>query len=262
MIDPANPAMPEQVVEAGLDRRPVGQHVRHARGHAKVVLQHHETVARADQVGPAESDVDPLRNRDPAHLDTILGAAVDHVRGDDPVGEYPPAPVDVGQEQVQRLEPLAQPALDEVPGIGIDDSRQHVDGDDALLGALLAVDREGDSLLQEGPFGAFLHGGDLFGNHAVENVPELAAVVARRTVGLEHFVVEARVRGVIGKERTVRLLAAGSGRVLPFGVSGALRHCRWPPGTIPGDSGADAACSGRPWFAGAGGIRTLEKDIN
>ena len=236
VLDASHPVLPEQLVEAGPHGAPIRQHVGDAGGHAQVVLQHHEAVHGAHQVGPAQGDVDAPRHRDAAHLDPVLGTTQNHVHGDDAVGEDPSAPVDVGQEQVQRLDPLVQAALDEVPGGGGDDPRQHVDGDDPFLGALLPVDGKGDPLLQERAFRALLHGGDVLGRHTAERFPEFATVIPRRRFSLEHFVVEAGVDPVIGEQGLFRRRAADSGRVwhlFPVAYRRPNRGCPPTPPVMP-----------------------------
>ena len=212
MLDAAHVVAAEQVAQARLQRAPVGEHVGDPGGHPQIVLQHHETVVGPHDVGAAKCDVDAVGHLQAAHLDPVLRAAAHQVYRHDPVGEDPPRPVDIGEEEVERLQPLPQSALDQVPGGGVEKPRQEVDGDDPLLRAVLAVDRERDPLVQEGTLGILLHGGDFGGAHRVERLAELPAMGARHTGGLEHFVVERRAGLVRGEETLSRFF-----RVVAFG---------------------------------------------
>ena len=56
-----------------------------------------------------------------------------------------PGAVDVGEEHVERPDALLE-ALGELPPFGLGEHpRDDVEGDDAFLGVLVAVDREGDA---------------------------------------------------------------------------------------------------------------------
>ena len=168
---------------------------------------------------PAERDVDAVRHLEAAHLDSVLRAASHQVDRHDAVGEDPPRPVDVGEEEVQRLQPLAQPALHHFPVGCVEQPRQEVDRNDPLLRPLLPVHREGDPLVQEGALGERLHGGNLVRLHPVERATEFPAVGARHAGGLEHLVVVGRVHLVVGEET-------------PPGRRAAAVGCRLPPGRI------------------------------
>jgi hypothetical protein len=82
----AHVVVAEEAGEDALHHLAVGQHVRRARRHAQVVLQHGEApVGEADQVGAGDGDVDAVGDIQPAHLAAVVLAAVDQVEGDDPV---------------------------------------------------------------------------------------------------------------------------------------------------------------------------------
>ena len=212
VLDPAHPVTAEEVAQAGLQRAPVGQHVGDARRHPQVVLQHHEAVVGAYDIGAAERHVDAVGHLEAPHLDPVLRAAPHQVHRHDPVLENPPRPVDIGEEAVERFQALAQAALDQVPVGGVHEPGQEVDGDDPLLRPVLAVDRERDPLVQEGALGVLLHGGDLGGAHPVERLAERVAVGARHAGGLEHLVVEGRA-GLVGREQAL----PGPCRAVAFG---------------------------------------------
>ena len=177
--DAANAVAAENAAQAALERAPVGQHVGHAGRHSQVVFQHFEALFGSHQVGSAQRHVHAVRGLDAAHFDAVLRAAAHQIQGRHAIGQDPARAVHVGQEQIQGLEPLLQPALDEVPLRGRDQPGQKIDWNDPLLGPLFAVHGEGDPLMQERTLGQFLHRGDVLGRHPVERFVELPAMRAR-----------------------------------------------------------------------------------
>ena len=140
-------AVGEQFREHPLHHQPVLEHVRHAGGHAQVVFEHvHRAVAVAHQVGAADVRPDTVRRRRPDALwPEILRVGQqfgrEHLVLDDPL-----VVVDVVDEQVQRLDPLAQPALDARPLVARDHPRDDVERPGAVdRAAFLGVDGEGDA---------------------------------------------------------------------------------------------------------------------
>ena len=132
----------------------VGEHVGHAARHPQVVLEHDEpAVLEAHEVGAGDRDVDVAMHADAAHLAAVVPAAVDQLARHDAFGEDPALVVDVLQEQVDRRQALRQAAVERPPLRGGDDPRQQVERKDALGALLVAVDREGDALGQEGLVG-------------------------------------------------------------------------------------------------------------
>ena len=53
--------------------------------------------------------------------------------------------IDVAQEHVERADPLLQALFKDRPFLGRHDPRDHVEGDQPLLGFGVAIDREGDA---------------------------------------------------------------------------------------------------------------------
>ena len=141
-----------------------------------------------------------MGNLHPAHRDPELRAAAHHIGGYDAVGDDPPGSVDVREEQVERLEPLMQSPFEKFPFCSRNHPRDDIDRDDTFLRAFFAVDGKGDSFVEERPFGPLLHNRDLVVRRFAEDFPQFAAMRARRTGGVEHFVVESGVRFVAGKE--------------------------------------------------------------
>ena len=108
--------MLEDLREDPLQHLPVLQHVADAGGRPAVVLQHQVSAVRvADQVGAADVDVDVARHRRAHELAAEEAALVDQPRVHDAVAQDVLVVIDVFQEQVQRGQPLHQPALDVCP---------------------------------------------------------------------------------------------------------------------------------------------------
>ena len=72
---------------------------------------------------------------------------------DDALGDDALLAVDVGQEHLERLQPLHEPALDARPLAGGDDARHQAHRHDLLGAALVGVDRERHALLDERQLG-------------------------------------------------------------------------------------------------------------
>ena len=115
VLDSPHRVAAEEVPQAGLDRSPVGEHVGDAGWHPQVVLQHHEPVVGAHQVGAAYRDVGSVRYLDVAHFNAVLGTATNEVHGHHAVTEDSSRAVDVGEKQVQRFQALAQPPDRDTP---------------------------------------------------------------------------------------------------------------------------------------------------
>ena len=98
---------------------PVGQHVAHPRRAAEVVLEDPElAVLVAHDVDAGHVDPYAVGRVDPVDGPEEARRAGDHVVGDDPVVEDAGAVVDVGQEGLQRPDPLGHPLGDRGPTRG------------------------------------------------------------------------------------------------------------------------------------------------
>ena len=86
----------------------------------------------ADQVDPRDVDVDVLRDPQADALAAVARGPQDQLGRDRPVAEDQAVVVDVVDEQVQRPDPLLQPALDPVPLVGGDQPGDRVERDDLL----------------------------------------------------------------------------------------------------------------------------------
>ena len=146
MLDGRDRLLREQLGHEPHHHLAVLEHVRHARGGAQVVLQNvvlagpgtHEVDAGDVRVNAA-GDLDAL------HLRAVLGI-LEHFGGWDLARLDDLALViDVLQEQVQCPRALAQAGLQLAPFGDRNDVRQHVEWDQPLAAALLAVHRERDA---------------------------------------------------------------------------------------------------------------------
>ena len=149
VLDSLHRVAAKQVVQTGLDRTPVGEHVGNAGGHPQIVLEHHESVVRAHQVGPAHRYVGPVRHLDAAHLDAVLRTATHEIDGHHSVTENSCGTVNVGKKPVESFQTLTQSPIEKRPFARTEDSGQEIDGNDPFVRPLFPVDREGDPFVQE-----------------------------------------------------------------------------------------------------------------
>ena len=205
VVDVAHAGAAVHPPQAGLDRLAVGDHVRHPGGHPQVVLQHKEPVVGPDEVRAADGHPHPQRRLHAAHLHAVLRAPAHHVDGDDAIRDDASLAVHVGQEQVERLHTLHQPALQEIPLRRANDSRDEVDGDDALLRLFVAVDREGDALSREGVRDALLNAAELLLRQLRQRLVQQPGALTRLAVRQEHFVEYAGVHLVVGEVHVAAL---------------------------------------------------------
>ena len=135
----------------------VGQHVGDAAGHAQVVLQHQKpAIVHPHQVGSIHGDIDAARHIHPAHLATVVPAAVDHVHRHHAILNDLAVVVDVAQEEVERNEALAQPLLDDRPLAACNDAGNQVVGENAFCALGAAVNGERDALVEKRHIGGAL----------------------------------------------------------------------------------------------------------
>jgi len=185
----------EQLREQPHHHLAVLEHVRHARGHAQVVLQHVVLAgACAHHVDARDVAVDAARQRQAAHLRPVLLVVEHHLARHDAGLDDALRVVDVVEEGVERAHALAQPGLQHRPLGRGDDARHDVERDQALGAFLLAVDGEGDADAVEGEFRLAPLGLDARGRRARQPLRELAIVGAGRAAPFEHLVVAVRHR--------------------------------------------------------------------
>jgi len=90
-----------------------------------------------------------LGDGDPDELRAVVGGPEDDLGRDHAVLDDALLMIDVIEEEVQGGDALDQPRLDMLPLGRRDDAREGVEGEDSLRALFVAVDREGDALLEE-----------------------------------------------------------------------------------------------------------------
>ena len=189
-IDRLDPVLAEERGEHPHHDLAVFQHVADAGGGAAVVFQHEEIVRPgADKVDPDDMAVDAL-GRDKAGDGLFIRLiAIDQPGGNAArANDLPPA-VDIDEKGVQRLGPLLDPAF-ETPPFGLrEDTREHVEGDQPVGIATLAIDREGDADAAEQRLRLGLLHLPEFGRHVLRPVAEFR-VMRPDAVIVEHLVEE------------------------------------------------------------------------
>ena len=136
--------------ERPLHHAAVGEHVAHARGHAKVIFEHHKlAVVQAQQIAAYDRNVDVARNLQSAHLPAIVLATVDQFARHYAIVQNLAVGVNIAQKQIQRGDPLRQTAFNPIPLLRRYQPRQQVIGKDALRTLIAAIHREGNALGQK-----------------------------------------------------------------------------------------------------------------
>ena len=146
-----------------------------------------------------------MRRPQPDHLRPEVGIAIDEVGGNDSGLEDVAGAVDVGEEEVQRPDPLLEAARQAAPFRPGQDARDDVEGDDPLFGLVVAIDGEGDADAAEEEFGLGPPVGKGVARGAVQ--PALDDVITRTAgaVGPRHFVECCRHRPFRGRSILERL---------------------------------------------------------
>ena len=140
-----------------LQHFPVRQYVRYAAGNAQIVFEEGKAaVGQTDEIGAADTDVDSARNVESAHFAAEVAAPVHQFARDDTFRQDPSLVIDVFEEQVQGGEALGQAVLDLAPLCVWNDPRQQIVGEYALGALFVAIDPEGDALMQEREVGRLL----------------------------------------------------------------------------------------------------------
>ena len=141
----------EQLRHQPAHRDPVLEHVGDAGGHPDVVLEHApEPLAIADQVAAGDVAPDAARRLQAVRGPGEARPGDDEPPGDDPVADDLALAVDVGDEPVQGLDPLADAVGDEVPLGRRDDPRDQVERERPVARLAVGPGRvEGDPALHE-----------------------------------------------------------------------------------------------------------------
>src|SRR5258708_4480041 len=151
MIDGGDTVSPEHGGKNFLQDFAICQHVGDAAGHAEIVFEHGEAaIWQSHQVGAADADVNSTWNGDTAHLPAEMAATVNQFARYDAIGQNPPAVGYVFQEEIKGRASLGGAAFDLSPFLIGDDAGQQIVGENTLASLLVAVNREGDPLMQKG----------------------------------------------------------------------------------------------------------------
>ncbi len=203
VVDRADAVVVEQRREDPLQRLAALEHVADARRRAQVVLQHEvAAVAVANQVDAADVRVDATGNVEADHLAAEVARAEDELGRDDAGLEDLLAVVDVGEEEVERAQPLLEAPLDRLPLVRRHDARHEIEREDAVGALVVAVHREADSLVEEERVGDPDPLLEPVGAHRGEPLCERLVVRPRETRALEHLV-EERSEVVAGGQAAV-----------------------------------------------------------
>src|SRR5262249_22066802 len=143
--------------ERALQDVAVLEDVAHARRAPQIVLENVELPRSiAHQIGPRDVAPDPARGLQAHALRPKIRARLDELLGDDLVAQDALLAVDVGDEEVERLDPLAEPGFEAVPLLTRHDARNDVERKDALGAAVLADKCERDPHAEKRAFGGGL----------------------------------------------------------------------------------------------------------
>ena len=190
--DGTDPVLRDGLGQRRGDRPAVGHDVGDAGRHPHVVLEHPElALVVADQVDPGDVHAHPVRGADVGRGAVVVGRRRDHLAGDHAVEEHLPGVVHVGQEQLERLHPLLDAAVDRGPGVHLDDPRQDVERERPLL----AADVEGDALVEVARLQRLDPTDQVRGGHRVERGAQ-PPVGRAQVLAVEHLVVRRSARAV------------------------------------------------------------------
>ena len=165
----------EQLGEQALHSSAVLDHVRHPGGGPQVVLKHMPLlVVSAHQVDPADHAVDTVRRRQPMCGLQVQRIAEDLVGGDDSGAEDLLLAIDVIEEAVEGGHALGAALGEIVPLAARQDARDHIERDQALGSARIAVNGEGDALAPEQSGGFVAPAGQDRSRHLVQPTVKLA----------------------------------------------------------------------------------------
>ncbi|MPM79912.1 hypothetical protein SDC9_126955 [bioreactor metagenome] len=209
----------EQLREQAHHHLAVFEHVRDPGRHPQVVFEHIEFAsAGTHDVDTGDVRVDPPRHIDSLHDRAVL-RIVQHLLGrDDPRLENLLIVIDIPQEHVECLDPLAQAGLQRFPLHRGNDARNDVKGNQAFLAGFLAIHRKGDADPVKGQIGLGPLALDTLRRRRLQPVFVPLVVRPDAALGVIHLVIEIHFR-LVAKEALVPD-SAGS---MPPGIS--LKSC-------------------------------------
>jgi len=147
-------------------------------------------VAVAHDVGPDDVGVHPARDLEAHHLPPEVAGREHELRVHLALAQDALRAVHVGQEEIQGGDPLHEPAFEPLPLPARHHARHEVEGEDPLRALGLAVDGEGDALVEELDVGLAPPLVEAGRAQAPELVVEGAVVGAHLPRRFEHLVEE------------------------------------------------------------------------
>ena len=129
---------------------PVFDDIAYTGGRPRIVLENEErAVLVPHDIGAADIDVCLVRQIDVAHRRAIVAVAEDQLRRDDAVAQDMLLMVDIVEQQVDRGDPLRDAALEMLPFVARQDSRDHIERQDPVDRFGFRINRKGDSEIVE-----------------------------------------------------------------------------------------------------------------
>jgi hypothetical protein len=216
-VDRFDAVVQEQLGKDVLGHHPVLEQVGHPRWDPQVVLEHvYRSIGVANEVAATDVGPDAARRIDADALAAEVRGSGDQLGGDHSGADRPLLVVDVVDEQVEGVEPLDEPGLDQVPLLGRHDPGDDVEGPRPVHPGTPLVDGEGDP---DGPhltIGRRLALGEGLGAEVGKAAPQGLRRRSGHSSGADQLVVE--VAGIVGRPghrfgagpviRRVRCLAA------------------------------------------------------
>ena len=190
LVHRLDPVLAEQLRKHPHHDLAVLQHVADPGRGAAVILQHVEFVlGRADQIDADDMGIDPARGHK-AHDGLFIGlVAIDQPRRNAARADDFATAIDVAQKGVQGAGALLDAAFQLAPLGLFEDPRHHVEGDQAVGVAALAIDGEGDADAAEQILGLGLfHLAEVLG-HGFDPFTESRIGIAH-PIPFKHFVIE------------------------------------------------------------------------
>ena len=135
----------------------------------------------------------------PAHQRTIIVVAKDQIRRNHPVAQHVLVVINVVEQEVDRGDPLDDPALDVAPFLGRQDARQDVERQDPVDRLRIGIDRKGNAEIVKLGIGG---GGALLECADRQTGEALADDMARRAA--QHLAIKA-LRIVTAEDRAIHL---------------------------------------------------------
>ena len=145
VIDGGHPLPLEQITKQLFHDPPVLQEVGHAGGATQVVFQHPPgAFTVTDQIQPRDVAPALLGRFEPLHLWPPTEARFDRLQRDHSIGQDLPLAVDVGEEAIDRFEPLLEALIEALPVLLINQPRQWIKRQDPFTGlAVVVVEAKG-----------------------------------------------------------------------------------------------------------------------